>query len=74
MINLQKPIEMGKFFSKFSNLANWSTKTSNKITRPIMEMLLRVDKEAELPKFYKNTLMEVIKKDKNSFTSVVKRK
>jgi glycerol-3-phosphate dehydrogenase subunit C len=71
---LTKTDRNGKFFSKFSNLANWSTKTSNKITRPIMEMLLRVDKEAELPKFYKNTLMEVIKKDKNSFTSSSKEK
>ena len=71
---LTKTDRNGKFFSKFSNLANWSTKTSNKITRPIMEMLLRVDKEAELPKFYKNTLMEVIKKDKKSFTSSSKEK
>ena len=65
---LTKTDRNGKFFSKFSNLANWSTKTSNKITRPMMEMLLRIDKEAELPKFYKNTLMEIIQKDKNSFT------
>ena len=34
---LTKTDRNGKFFSKFSNLANWSTKTSNKITRPIME-------------------------------------
>ena len=47
----KKQIEMEKFFSKFSNLANWSTKTSNKITRPLMEMFLKIDKEADLPKF-----------------------
>ena len=34
------------------------TKTSNKITRPVMEMLLKIDKEAELPKFYKKTLID----------------
>jgi glycerol-3-phosphate dehydrogenase subunit C len=71
---LTKTDRNGKFFSKFSNLANWSTKTSNKITRPIMEMLLRIDKEAELPKFYKNTLMQIIKKDKTSFTVSSKEK
>ena len=71
---LTKTDRNGKFFSKFSNLANWSTKTSNKITRPIMEMLLRIDKEAELPKFYKNTLMEIIQKDKHSFTVSSKEK
>ena len=42
---LTKTDRNGKFFSKFSNLANWSTKTSNNITRPIMEMLLKIDKE-----------------------------
>ena len=56
----------GKFFSKFSNLANWSTKTSNKITRPIMEMLLKIDKEADLPKFYKDTLMKSLKKEQET--------
>ena len=61
---LTKTDRNGKFFSKFSNLANWSTKTSNKITRPIMEMFLKIDKEADLPKFYKDTLMEWLKKIK----------
>ena len=61
---LTKTDRNGKFFSKFSNLANWSTKSSNKVTRPIMEMLLKIDKEAELPKFYKNTLMNIVEKNK----------
>ena len=61
---LTKTDRNGKFFSKFSNLANWSTKTSNKLTRPIMEMLLKIDKEAELPKFYKRTLIDQAKKIK----------
>ena len=61
---LTKTDRNGKFFSKFSNLANWSTKTSNKITRPIMEMLLKIDKEAELPKFYKETLIDQVDKKK----------
>ena len=61
---LTKTDRNGKFFSKFSNLANWSTKTSNNITRPIMEMLLKIDKEAELPKFYKQTLVDQVDKKK----------
>ena len=59
---LTKTDRNGKFFSKFSNLANWSTNTKNKITRPLMELLLKIDKEADLPKFYKDTLMKSIKK------------
>ncbi len=60
---LTKTDRNGKFFSKFSNLANWSTNTKNKVTRPIMELLLKIDKEAELPKFYKNTLMDLVVKN-----------
>ena len=60
---LTKTDRNGKFFSKFSNLANWSTKTSNKITRPLMEMFLKIDKEADLPKFYKDTLIKMIEAD-----------
>ena len=60
---LTKTDRNGKFFSKFSNLANWSTNTTNKVTRPIMELLLKIDKEAELPKFYKDTLMDLVKRN-----------
>ena len=66
---LTKTDRNGKFFSKFSNLANWSTKTSNKITRPVMEMFLKIDKEADLPKFYKDTLMAMVENDKAIPTS-----
>ena len=59
---LTKTDRNGKFFSKFSNLANWSTKTSNKLTRPIMETFLKIDREADLPKFHKDTLMDSIEK------------
>ena len=60
---LSKTDRNGKFFSKFSNLANWSTSTKNKVTRPLMELLLKIDKEADLPKFYKDTLMKSVKKN-----------
>ncbi|MAI83901.1 MAG: glycerol-3-phosphate dehydrogenase [Rickettsiales bacterium] len=45
----------GKFFSKFSKVVNWSTSNKNKLTRPVMEKFLKIDKEAELPKYYGNT-------------------
>ena len=61
---LTKTDRNGKFFSKFSNLANWSTNIKNKVTRPLMELMLKIDKEAELPKFYKKTLMNLIDTDK----------
>lgn len=51
----------GKLFSKFSNLINWSTKTENKFTRNIMEAFIKVDKEAELPRYYKQTFVEMSK-------------
>ena len=61
---LTKTDRNGKFFFKIFKFANWSTKTSNKITRPVMEMFLKIDKEADLPKFYKDTLMAIIENDK----------
>ena len=67
---LTKTDRNGKFFSKFSNLTNWSTKTTNKITRPIMELLLKIDKEAELPKFYNNTLMDKISNNANKVRTI----
>ena len=71
---LTKTDRNGKFFSKFSNLANWSTKTSNKVTRPIMETFLKIDKEADLPKFHKDTLMDSLKKDKRELALKVRKK
>ena len=70
---LTKTDRNGKFFSKFSNLANWSTKTSNKMTRPIMEMLLKIDKEAELPKFYKDTLINQVDTKKIETKKLIKK-
>ena len=50
---LTKTDRNGKFFSKFSNLANWSTKTSNKVTRPIMETFLKIDRKQTYQSFTK---------------------
>lgn len=52
---LTKTDRNGKTFSKFSNLTNWSTNTKNGLVRGAMELFLKIDKEAELPKYYSNT-------------------
>ena len=59
----------GKIFSKFSKLANWSTSTKNKFTRPVMETLLKIDKEAELPKYYSKTFIDNSKLEKSNQNS-----
>ncbi len=41
----------GKLGCGFSNLTNWASKRSNSLTRPIMEGVLGIDKNAELPSF-----------------------
>ena len=59
---LTKTDRNGKTFSKFSNLINWSTNTNNRMVRGAMEKLLKVDKEAELPKYYDKTFSDQCKK------------
>ncbi len=55
---LTKTDRNGKVFSKFSKFINWSTTNKNKLTRPVMEKLLQINKEAELPKYYKKTFVQ----------------
>jgi glycerol-3-phosphate dehydrogenase subunit C len=38
-----------------AGIANWATKTTNALTRPAMESVLGVDREASLPKFHGKT-------------------
>ena len=59
---LTKTDRNGKTFSKFANLTNWSTNTNNKMVRGAMELLLKVDKEAELPKYFDKTFSNQCKK------------
>lgn len=42
----------GKLAGLASGLANWSTKRGNPLTRPAMEKVAGVHRDAELPKFY----------------------
>ena len=50
----------GKIGCGFAGATNWASKTENKLTRPIMEMTLGIDKNAHLPKFEKKTLRQQV--------------
>ena len=52
---LTKTDRNGSLGCKASGLANWATKTSNKLTRPIVEKVTGVDQRADLPHFDKKT-------------------
>jgi glycerol-3-phosphate dehydrogenase subunit C len=45
----------GKLARSVAPLANWASKTSNKLTRPAMEKLADIDRRAALPKFHART-------------------
>ncbi len=45
----------GKLAAPVAGLANWASSTANKVTRPIMEGVLGVDRDAALPKFHGKT-------------------
>ena len=45
----------GKLLGLIAPLANWSTSLDNKLTRPAMEKLARVDRNAAVPKFHGKT-------------------
>jgi glycerol-3-phosphate dehydrogenase subunit C len=48
----------GKLAGAIAPIANWGAKRSNKLTRPLMERTLGIDREAELPKFASRTLVK----------------
>ncbi|MGF1611779.1 MAG: (Fe-S)-binding protein [Kiloniellales bacterium] len=45
----------GKLASLAPGLANWASDTGNKLTRPLLETVAGVDREAALPKFHGKT-------------------
>ena len=42
----------GKLAASAAPLANWATRTTNRLTRPAMEKLAGIDRRAELPRFH----------------------
>jgi glycerol-3-phosphate dehydrogenase subunit C len=53
----------GKMVRPVAGLANWSSAKSNKLTRPVMEATLGIDKNAELPKFHARTFVMADKRE-----------
>jgi glycerol-3-phosphate dehydrogenase subunit C len=53
----------GKMVRPVAGLANWGSAKSNKLTRPVMEATLGVDKNAELPKFHARTFVMADKRE-----------
>jgi glycerol-3-phosphate dehydrogenase subunit C len=48
----------GKLAGMVAPLANWASRTGNNLTRPAMEGVLGVHRDAELPKFHGQTFVE----------------
>ena len=48
----------GKLAAPVAPLANWGASKKNKITRPILEATIGIDKKAELPQFVGKTFMK----------------
>ena len=48
----------GELASPVAPLANWATDRKNGFTRPIMQAVLGIDKDAELPRYYARTAID----------------
>jgi len=47
----------GRIASKMPGLTNWASNTKNALTRPLLETVAKVDRDAALPKYFGKTLM-----------------
>jgi glycerol-3-phosphate dehydrogenase subunit C len=50
----------GQLAAIASGIVNWATDTSNKITRPIMEKVVKIDRRASVPKFHSKTCTQLV--------------
>jgi glycerol-3-phosphate dehydrogenase subunit C len=53
----------GKLAGMVDGLANWASDENNKLTRPLMETVAGIHKDAALPKFHGNTFAKQASKD-----------
>ena len=56
---LTKTDRNGKLGCKVSSLANWACKTSNNLTRPVMQAVVGIHRDAVLPEFNSKPLIKV---------------
>ncbi|MBI1179056.1 MAG: glycerol-3-phosphate dehydrogenase [Alphaproteobacteria bacterium] len=52
----------GKLFGAVAPVANWATRTGNGLTRPVMEKVADIDRNAAVPKFHGDTFVRRAKK------------
>jgi glycerol-3-phosphate dehydrogenase subunit C len=53
----------GEMIAPIAGVANWASKTTNAITRPVLEAVAGIDKKVDLPKFAGKTFMKRAKED-----------
>ena len=61
---LSKTDRNGRLAGPVSGLANWATKTGNSLTRPAMQALMGIHKEAKLPEYHAPTFEKQARKTK----------
>ena len=54
---LVKTDRNGRLGSAVAPLANWATKTDNRLTRPALERLAHIDRRATLPEYHRRTFL-----------------
>ena len=59
---LTKTDRNGKLAGKIAPLANWASKCGNHLTRPALEKVAGVHRDAELPEFHSKTLVDQAEK------------
>ncbi|MBV8979240.1 MAG: glycerol-3-phosphate dehydrogenase [Alphaproteobacteria bacterium] len=59
---LAKMDRNGRFAVPLHGLVNWGAETSNALTRPVMDTLLHIDRDAGLPKFAGETFVRADRK------------
>jgi glycerol-3-phosphate dehydrogenase subunit C len=60
---LAKTDRNGKLMGTFAGLVNWGTKLGNSLTRPVVEWIAGVDRNAFLPQFHRKTLEDLAREN-----------
>jgi len=53
----------GRLAGGVAGLANWASRSSNRITRPILESVAGINRDASLPAFHRKTFVKQARKD-----------
>ncbi len=60
---IKKTDRNGKLGGAVAPVANWAASTGNNMTRPLMEKMVGIHKEAHLPKFHRKTFVAAAKSE-----------